>query len=140
MRSIALPYHGWRPEARGTLPRPGGLRLRDAHGVLGLLLRHRAVAVRAVHAGHGAQAERGGHDAHAGHGGHDKHAGHSVAMFRDRFWLSLLMSVPVLIWSEMLQSLLGYTAPSVPAQARRSGPAICPSAVIAARTDSGLAL
>jgi Cu2+-exporting ATPase len=68
------------------------------------------------HAGHGAPAEHGGHDAHAGHGGHDKHAGHSVAMFRDRFWLSLLLSVPVLIWSEMLQDLLGYTAPSMPAQ------------------------
>ncbi len=59
----------------------------------------------------------GGHDAHAGddqHGGHDAHAGHGVAMFRDRFWLSLLLSVPVLIWSEMLQELLGFTAPNVP--------------------------
>ena len=36
-------------------------------------------------------------------------------MFRDRFWLSLLLSVPVLIWSEMLQDLLGYSAPEVPA-------------------------
>ena len=37
---------------------------------------------------------------HAAHGkGHDKHAGHSVAMFRDRFWLSLLLTIPVLIWS-----------------------------------------
>ena len=35
-------------------------------------------------------------------------------MFRDRFWLSLLLSVPILIWSEMLQDLLGFTAPSVP--------------------------
>jgi hypothetical protein len=26
------------------------------------------------------------------HGGDDKHAGHSVAMFRDRFWLSLVLS------------------------------------------------
>ena len=51
------------------------------------------------------------HDEHA----HDAHAGHSVAMFRDRFWLSLLLSVPVLIWSEMLQDLLGYSAPEVPA-------------------------
>ena len=57
---------------------------------------------------------------HAEHGGrnrpegHDQHAGHSVAMFRDRFWLSLALSVPVLIWSEMLQELLGYSAPSVP--------------------------
>ncbi len=57
------------------------------------------------------------HAEHGGRGrpeGHDQHAGHSVAMFRDRFWLSLTLSVPVLIWSEMLQSLLGYSAPGVP--------------------------
>jgi Cu2+-exporting ATPase len=57
------------------------------------------------------------HDAHAGHGGHgahDKHAGHSVAMFRDRFWLSVLLTVPILFWSEMVQDWLGYAAPSFP--------------------------
>ena len=54
-----------------------------------------------------------GHSSHENHDehAHDAHAGHSVAMFRDRFWLSLLLSVPVLIWSEMLQDLLGYSAP-----------------------------
>ena len=77
---------------------------------------HAAPATVDPHAGHAAPAGHGGHDAHAGDGGHDKHEGHSVAMFRDRFWLSLLLSVPVLIWSEMLQDLLGYTAPSMPAQ------------------------
>jgi len=58
-----------------------------------------------------------GHSSHESHDehAHDAHAGHSVAMFRDRFWLSLLLSVPVLIWSEMLQDLLGYSAPEVPA-------------------------
>jgi Cu2+-exporting ATPase len=35
-------------------------------------------------------------------------------MFRDRFWLSVLLTVPVLIWSEMVQEWLGYTAPSFP--------------------------
>ena len=29
--------------------------------------------------------------------GHDKHEGHSVAMFRDRFWLSLLLTVPIVL-------------------------------------------
>ena len=49
---------------------------------------------------------------HAGHtGGHDKHAGHSVAMFRDKFWLSLLLTVPVLVWSRDIQDWLGYEAP-----------------------------
>ena len=46
--------------------------------------------------------------------GHDRHAGHSVAMFRDRFWLSLLLTVPVVFWSMDLQEWLGYTAPEFP--------------------------
>jgi Cu2+-exporting ATPase len=35
-------------------------------------------------------------------------------MFRDRFWLSLLLTVPVLVWSHDLQEWLGYTAPTFP--------------------------
>jgi Cu2+-exporting ATPase len=59
------------------------------------------------------------HGDHAGHNGHarddhDKHAGHSVAMFRDRFWLSLILSAPALIWSPSLQGWLTYTAPQFP--------------------------
>ena len=45
---------------------------------------------------------------------HDRHAGHSVAMFRDRFWLSLALSIPVFIWSPDPQAWLGYTAPTFP--------------------------
>lgn len=54
---------------------------------------------------------------HAGHepaADHDKHAGHSVAMFRDRFWLSLALTIPILIWGHMLQAVFGYTAPAFP--------------------------
>lgn len=51
----------------------------------------------------------GGHDQI-----HDKHAGHSPAMFRDRFWLSLVMTLPVVYWSEHVQELLGYHAVDVP--------------------------
>jgi Cu2+-exporting ATPase len=40
------------------------------------------------------------------HEGHDKHAGHSVEMFRDKFWVTLLLTVPTLVWGHMLQSLL----------------------------------
>ncbi|MBI2009210.1 heavy metal translocating P-type ATPase [Candidatus Saccharibacteria bacterium] len=43
--------------------------------------------------------------------GHDKHAGHSVAMFRDKFWLSLALTIPVLIYSETIQRVFGFTAP-----------------------------
>src|SRR5216110_3321033 len=58
------------------------------------------------------------HHEHAGHGmpaGHDRHAGHSVAMFRDKFWISLLLTLPTLVWGHMLQGALRYTAPQFPA-------------------------
>jgi P-type Cu2+ transporter len=61
---------------------------------------------------HGGEHEM--HGGHAAHAGHDKHAGHSVAMFRDKFWVSLLLTLPTLVWGHMLQGALGYTAPSVP--------------------------
>jgi P-type Cu2+ transporter len=56
----------------------------------------------------------GSHAGHAGHAGHDRHAGHSVAMFRDKFWLSLLLTIPTLIWGHMLPHALGYTPPALP--------------------------
>ncbi|HSL57685.1 MAG TPA: heavy metal translocating P-type ATPase [Acidimicrobiales bacterium] len=46
--------------------------------------------------------------------GHDKHAGHDPEEFRRRFWWSLVLTVPVVVWSEMVQDWLGYTAPSFP--------------------------
>src|ERR1700722_2860984 len=54
------------------------------------------------------------HAAHQTHGSHDRHAGHSVAMFRDKFWLSLALTIPVVFWSTDVQHWLGYTAPSFP--------------------------
>jgi P-type Cu2+ transporter len=54
---------------------------------------------------------------HAGHGepaAHDRHAGHSVAMFRDKFWITLLLSIPTLLWSGMVQHMLGFSAPTFP--------------------------
>lgn len=56
----------------------------------------------------------GEHGGHGRHGGHDKHAGHSVEMFRSRFWLTLALTVPTLIWSHELQVWLGYAAPAFP--------------------------
>jgi Cu2+-exporting ATPase len=35
-------------------------------------------------------------------------------MFRQKFWISLLLTVPTLFWGHMLQSLLGYQAPAIP--------------------------
>ena len=48
------------------------------------------------------------------HQSHDRHAGHSVAMFRDKFWLSFALTIPTVIWSSEVQHWLGYTAPSFP--------------------------
>ena len=68
-----------------------------------------------THEAHGQAA-----DPHAGmkmsgaHGSHDRHAGHSVAMFRDKFWLSFALTIPVVIWAKGVQHWLGYTAPSFP--------------------------
>jgi len=45
------------------------------------------------------------------HNGHDKHAGHSPEMFREKFWLSLIMTLPVVFWSVHIQELFGYRAP-----------------------------
>ncbi|MFN2295623.1 MAG: heavy metal translocating P-type ATPase, partial [Candidatus Promineifilaceae bacterium] len=53
------------------------------------------------------------HSGHEDHAGHDAHAGHEV-MFRKRFWVSLLLSIPVLLYSESIQGWLGYTAPVFP--------------------------
>lgn len=45
---------------------------------------------------------------------HDKHAGHSPEMFRDRFWLSLILTIPVVLYSHMVQEWLGFTMPTFP--------------------------
>jgi Cu2+-exporting ATPase len=45
---------------------------------------------------------------------HDRHAGHSVAMFRDKFWLSFALTIPTVVWSPEVQHWLGYNAPSFP--------------------------
>ena len=47
------------------------------------------------------------------HEGHGEHEGHA-AMFRDRFWVSLALSVPVLLFSEMTQGWLGFSLPAFP--------------------------
>jgi Cu2+-exporting ATPase len=46
-----------------------------------------------VQAPHGAQSE---------HAGHNEHADHSVEMFRQKFWGTLLLSIPTLVWTPMM--------------------------------------
>jgi Cu2+-exporting ATPase len=64
---------------------------------------HHAEQATGEHEGHG------GHESHAGHGahgGHD-HADHAE-MFRRRFWWSLVLTVPVIVTSEMVMDWFGY--------------------------------
>ena len=56
------------------------------------------------HGGHAPDA--GEHDEHGdhagGHGGHVDHTGHEL-MFRNRFWVFLVLTVPVLLYSSTIQ-------------------------------------
>src|SRR5258706_15638515 len=57
------------------------------------------------------------HERQDGHAaGHDRHEGHSVAMFRDKFWLTLALTVPVVILSSDIQEWFGYSLPSFPGE------------------------
>ena len=70
--------------------------------------------VHAGHINHAMPAEQGqnaGHDAHAGHG--VSHMGHEQ-MFRKRFWISLLLSLPVIFYSQGLQMMTGIMMPAFP--------------------------
>jgi P-type Cu2+ transporter len=49
------------------------------------------------------------HEQHTGHGGHDKHAGHDPEQFRRKFWLSLALTVPIVVTSEMVMDWFGYS-------------------------------
>ncbi len=60
------------------------------------------------HQGHAVHGE--GHPARGG--GHDKHEGHSPEMFRDRLWVSLVLTFPILYFSEQIQDWFGYEAVS----------------------------
>jgi Cu2+-exporting ATPase len=51
---------------------------------------------------------------HGAHGAHDKHAGHDPDAFRRQFWIVLLLTIPVVVWSHEVQMWLGYVAPIFP--------------------------
>lgn len=63
-----------------------------------------------IHAGHESM-DHNGHDEHDGHDAHVDHSGHEQ-MFRKRFWISLLLSIPVLVYSSTLQDWLNFSPPA----------------------------
>ena len=50
----------------------------------------------------------------ADHAGHDRHAGHSVTAFRDKFWLTLALTVPIVLLSPDIATWFGYSLPDSP--------------------------
>ena len=48
------------------------------------------------------------------HTGHNQHIGHNVEMFRNKFWVCLIISIPVLLWDPMIQQWFKYQLPSFP--------------------------
>src|SRR5919201_1425056 len=48
---------------------------------------------------------------------YDKHAGHSPEMFRNRFWLSALLTLPILYFDRHFQAWFGYQAVAFPGAA-----------------------
>ena len=55
------------------------------------------------------------HSEHAAHTvAHNKHAGHDPEVFKRQFWIVLVLTIPVVIWSAEVQHWLGYTAPVFP--------------------------
>src|SRR5690625_260644 len=100
----------------------------------------RTPSVHSGHAGHDEHADHGdhtGHDGHADHTGHDEHTGRGgqpgpdgdswqgghgghgghgdhVAQFRRLFWINLVLAVPVVGFSPMFATLLGYETPGFP--------------------------
>lgn len=63
------------------------------------------------HAHHHRSAEQGKHSQHGGHSGH---AHHDPAIFKRRFFICLVLTLPILYFSTQLQSWLGYEAVTFP--------------------------
>jgi P-type Cu2+ transporter len=82
---------------------PGGYSA--LHGIGALMEHHDSAAMTAeAHDDRRAHGDQRGHGNHAGHAGHGDH----VEMFRRRFWWSLLLSIPVVVTSDMVMDWFGY--------------------------------
>ncbi|MCU1469940.1 MAG: heavy metal translocating P-type ATPase [Glaciihabitans sp.] len=66
-----------------------------------------------VHAGHAGHDEHAGHELHDEHTGHD-HSHHDPGQFRRKFWVSLALTIPTLVFSGGLQGILHLGGPQFP--------------------------
>jgi len=77
----------------------------------------------ATDAGHGHGHDHGTHDHgdhdhtahdHGGHEGHGDHSHHDPAIFRRKFWISLALTIPTMVFSSGLQGILNLSGPAFP--------------------------
>ena len=54
------------------------------------------------------------HQHNHNHSAHNMHAGHSPGMFRQKFWLSLALTVPIVALSHTVAGFFGYDVPEIP--------------------------
>ena len=52
--------------------------------------------------------------AHTNHDEHNKHAGHTTASFLRKFWIALILTVPIFFYSEMARTVFGIQGPEFP--------------------------
>lgn len=48
------------------------------------------------------------------YGAHDKHAGHSTAMFFRKFWVSLILTIPVVLYADVVEKIFRWSPPDFP--------------------------
>lgn len=72
---------------------------------------HAAHEEHSGHTAHRAPLDQAAHTDHGAHGG--MHEGHAPLM-RNRFWSSLILTIPVLLYSEMIQMWFNFTPPQFP--------------------------
>jgi len=54
---------------------------------------------------------KGANKAHQGHGDFDKHEGHSTNVFKTKFWVSLILTIPVVLYADIVERVFGWSAP-----------------------------
>ena len=94
------------PRGSNTVPRDNPSTAHEEHD------QHPAMSHGGDHAGHEDAASHPSSARGAAHGNHDKHEGHSPEMFRDRLWVSLLLTGPILYFSDQIQEWFSYEAVS----------------------------
>lgn len=102
-----------REHGHSVSPGHGGRTLASKDSHTGHPMSEQPTHGQATPAGHAHSAVDDEHAVHS----HGEHAGHSTAMFKNKFWLSLALSIPVVIFSPMFAHLFGYQIPDFPGAA-----------------------